>query len=449
MADVKPQVGEVWSVSNGGTAEYLVIGTSPNVTFLSRTQVCLSISHQSLGLLGKYERDSLKEACSSCGEKAIASGLDRKPYCLGHLPQHQPIYFPGDPLDKVTPLWGDLTCPTCKVPLTNKHTIERSLMVVSCDCCSTFIPLITQKLFKTGTNRLDSGLLSEGLSLALESLRERDCSRFFMHLSPSLPMVNFSVASNTLSAHIQDLGLSSDSLRGVVVNSPSVVQYVLLEGRPDLTPEEEDVLHQKLYPGSLWKSRKGNEFLRVVRIAHSLDAILCLGFNGLNNLSVYTEFKEVRLRAEYRRVSPKEAPFRTLTGQRFNPNPLKVRPAAGDLWYNHEQKAYSKVIQVTENVVTFYLASHQHIHSSPIEYLATVDEFQQEHDASNEHLFWKVGSTYLYGDNQCGELKSFDTFQVLLTNGDATTCIPIKEFWGAKVVLPRPILDRILEDECF
>lgn len=441
MSKKSPQIGEVWAGDNFSSKVHLVVGTTPNITLLDRHQTCTSISPRSFDIIGKFILASLKETCSSCEAGAIVFGLDKRPYCFEHRPRHQVLYFPGDLIDKDPLLWGDLKCPTCKIPLTDTVTIERSLMVASCECLSTFTPLILRSLYKENSNDIDPKLLTEWLSLALEIIREHKHTQLWLYAPYTASSNAWSLISSAFSKKVSEINSECVSRSVVCTNGVIPYPFIFVGGSHELSPEEEDVRHQKLYPGSLWVSRKGDEFLRVVRMScNPPGSILCL---GLKDPEVYKELREDTLREEFKRTLQKDLTFECIPGQKYNPNPLKVPPSVGDTWYNVKELAYRRVLQVSEETVKFSLTSNK---AQKVKYLATLDEFLWEHDASEEHKHWKIGSLYQYGDDQYGELLNFDTVQVKLSYEGASKTIPVRDFRGAKAVILRSVLDRLMDE---
>jgi hypothetical protein len=457
MPQDNPQIGEVWTTNNGTNTTVTAVlsarhGTS-GYRILSRSRQVTHITEQSLKLMWKFSAPALNKTCSHvsqepCSNQALVIGLDKANYCEEHAPKHQPVYFPGDNLSEDPKLVKDLfgQCPVCKIPASVRDKIwglVEGCIVSSCSCQSVFVPLLIQTLINPSNRDLDHEALGQGLTQALHLLIAKECTDITAFLGSDIlrPATDVPLINNILTQVTQGTSIetrtSFDAKYGQGV--------LMLLGTPSLSPEERDILHQKLRLGTLWQSRADpTHIIRVARIPKFDGDILC---TNPTDPSLVTKFNEVGLREKFKRILTYDLSNSSSvpTGARNNPNPLRSVPKQGEHWYNRDEGCYSSVLSVEERqditAVKFTIKDNH--------YVATLDEFQLEHDANQERSTWKVGLEYTYGPDQenWGELQDIGIREVKLKNEGGSKQIGIKDFWGAKVLERKTVLDRVLDDD--
>jgi hypothetical protein len=469
MPQDDPQIGEVWTTNNGTDAltrlqrnfllhhptlrRWFVVtavlsarhGTS-GYRVLSRSRQVTHITNQSLKLVWKFSAPPLNKICSHVGQdpcvnQALVIGLDKASYCEEHAPKHQPVYFPGDDLSEdprfVKDLFGQ--CPVCKTPASVRDKIwdlVDSYIVSSCSCQSVFVPLLIQTTLNSSKSCLDYNALGQELTQALHLLVAKECTDITIFCGSNL---DTSFINNTLVQVIQGTSIETRTLFDARYGQ----NVLMLLGMPSLSLEERDILHQKLRLSALWQSRTDpTHIIRVARIKFDGD-ILC---TNLTDPSLVTKFNETVLREKFKRILTYDLSNSNSvpTGVRDNPNPLRSVPKQGEHWYNHDEGRYSSVLSIEE--LQDITAVKFTINNNPYE--ATLEEFQLEHDANQERGTWKVGLDYIYGPDHedWGELQDIGMHDVKLKNACGSKQIPIKDFWGAKVLERKTVLDRVLDE---
>ncbi len=457
MPQDNPQIGEVWTTSNGTNTTVTAVlsarhGTS-GYRILSRSRQVTHITEQSLKLVWKFSVSALNKTCShvsqeSCTNQALVIGLDKANYCEEHAPKHQPVYFPGDNLSEDPKLIKDLfgQCPVCKTPASVRDKIwglVEGCIVSSCSCQSVFVPLLIQTLINPSNRDLDHEALGQGLTQALHLLIAKECTDITAFLGSGIlrPATDVPIINNILTQVTQGTSIetrtSFDAKYGQGV--------LMLLGTPSLSPEERDILHQKLRLGTLWQSRADpTHIIRVARIPKFGGKLLCI---NPTDPSLVTKFCETELREKFKRILTYDLSNSNniLTNARNNPNPLKVVPKQGDYWYNWDEDCYSFVMNI-EKLQGITTVSFNTINTP---YVATLEEFQLEHDANRERETWKVGLEYTYGPDHenWGELQDIGMHDVKLKNDGGSKQIGIKDFWGAKILKRKTVLDRVLDDD--
>ena len=450
MPQDSPQVGEVW-IQGSTVAIIAEPHGDSGFRLLGRSRQSAFIATTSLKVLWKYV--TLYDAACSyvgpegpCPDRGLVISLDGKVCCEKHAPRHQPVLLPIDKpveLDNsfIQELFG--TCPVCQTPAQARKSLwklSEGYAVGVCSCRSSWIPLILPTLTDPHTNVLDTSTLKDNLSEALTLLIEKESCREIEAFYGTDSLATTECLSKFREAF--------DSVKGASIKTFFNPRFgktiVMIIGTPHLEPGEREVLHQVLQLNSLWQGRKNSEtIIRVVRIEKESKAVLCISPSSTDQFKYMAE-KDLR-RAFKRVLTYNTGRCPPTWNSRQFPNPLKLTPSVRDTWYFHEEQCYSRVTAVSEDngltVIEFIVPRG-------VKFTAPLDEFQREHADNQERSSWVIGKEYSWGPNheQFGILVASELDDIKLERDNKQVIdINPKDFWGAKEVIRKTTLDRILE----